>query len=530
VLGVSTDVTEGKLVEQRLRSSEERYRALVDLSPDAVIVQRNNVIVFCNSRSLELFGAKTPEELVGRNVLDFVPPEDVRPMVERLDPLKPGISLPIREFRLRRLDGRIVASEAAGVRIDFHGQPALQVIVRDVSERKRVEDERTRLLAELRTANEQLAEADRRKNDFMATLSHELRNPLAPIRNSLYILDRAAPNGDQARRAKATIDRQVDQLARLVDDLLDVTRVTRNKIHLQRQPVDLGELVARTAEDHRAEFDKAGVHLEVQAAPATIHVDADWNRLAQTVGNLLQNAEKFTPEGGRVTLAVEADAVSNQAVVRVTDTGAGMTPETIARLFQPFMQADRSLDRSKGGLGLGLALVKGLVELHGGSVAATSDGLGRGSQFTVRLPLHAAIAKVDERAKDAVATVCRRVLIIEDNDDAAESLRDVLEFDGHQVEVAGDGNSGLARARQLRPDLVLCDIGLPGMDGYEVAQAFRSEPALRSVHLVALSGYALPEDLERAQAAGFDRHIAKPLSIEKVKELYAALACTPVNG
>jgi PAS domain S-box-containing protein len=381
--------------------------------------------------------------------------------------------------------------------------------------------ERLRTDQALKKANIQLIEADRRKSEFLAVLSHELRNPLAPITNSLYVLDHATPGSEQARRAKTVIDRQVGQLARLVDDLLDVTRIARDKIHLQRQALELNELVRRTLDDHRLQFEKNGVDLTLTAAPEPIFIEGDWNRLAQVIGNLLQNAAKFTPRGGHTTVTVALDPAVMSAVVRVTDTGVGMSPEVLSRLFQPFMQADTSLDRGKGGLGLGLALVKGLVELHGGAIEAHSGGLGQGAEFVVRLPVETpdeARASVELRSMPQVR---RRVLIIEDNLEAAESLREALEFNEHQVEVANTGSVGLAKARTFRPEVVLCDIGLPGMEGYDVARAFRSDEALKKTYLVALTGYALPEDMERAQEAGFDKHVAKPLGLKDLQDLLA---------
>jgi two-component system CheB/CheR fusion protein len=373
-------------------------------------------------------------------------------------------------------------------------------------------------ITENKKIEEALRETDQRKNEFLAVLSHELRNPLAPIRNSTYILEHCEPGGEQARRALAVIDRQAGQLAHLVDDLLDVTRITRNKIQLQRQTLELNELVRHTVEDHRTLFDRADVRVEFHPFPQPVFVSADRNRLVQVIGNLLQNAAKFTGRGGETRITISAEAPEKRAVIQVADTGVGMTPEMVARLFQPFSQADSTLDRSKGGLGLGLALAKGLVELHGGDITARSAGLGQGAAFVVRLPL-AIDDAVAPRPAATAGKVRRRVLIIEDNVDAADSLRDILAFDEHEVEVAYNGPQGIAKAQEFRPDVVFCDIGLPSMDGYEVARAFRADDALRGAFLVALSGYAMPEDLERASAAGFKRHLAKPPSLEKLGEI-----------
>jgi PAS domain S-box-containing protein len=373
----------------------------------------------------------------------------------------------------------------------------------------------------VRAANLKLAEADQRKNQFLAVLSHELRNPLAPIKNSLCILERAVPGGDQARRAQDVIDRQTDQLARLVDDLLDVTRITSNKIQLQRQRLELNELVLRTMDDYRSQFENGEIALELKPAAAPVYVHADWNRIAQVIGNLLQNAAKFTSRAGLTRVTVETDQAARLAVIRVTDTGVGMSPELLSRLFEPFSQADETLDRSKGGLGLGLALVKGLVELHGGSVAAHSEGLGKGAEFIVRLPLDLHGTAQPETPAQESEHRSLRVLIIEDNVDAANSLSEVLGLGHHQVAVAYNGPEGIAKAREFQPEIVLCDIGLPGMDGYQVARAFRADTRLREVYLVALTGYALPEDLQEAQQAGFHRHLAKPPSLDNLEALLA---------
>jgi PAS domain S-box-containing protein len=370
-------------------------------------------------------------------------------------------------------------------------------------------------------AEEAVREADRRKSEFLAMLSHELRNPLAPIRNALFILGRAAPGGEQAGRALAVIDRQIGQLAHLVDDLLDLTRIERNRMLLQRQRLELNELVRRTAEDHRSTFDTAGVELAIRTGPEALFVEGDPARLAQVVANLLHNAAKFTPRGGSATVEV-ARADGQRARIRVSDTGMGMTPETLARVFQPFAQEDSGLARAKGGLGLGLALVKGLVDSHGGEVAAASEGPGRGATLEVLLPLGEQTA-VAAAGRGEGPRRRRRILIVEDNVDAATTLREVLELEGHAVSVAHGGHEGVARVREERPEIVLCDIGLPGMDGYEVARRIRSDPALRDVHLVAVSGYALPEDVQRATSAGFELHLSKPPSLDRLEQAIEAI-------
>ena len=404
------------------------------------------------------------------------------------------------DFLVKPLDARILASKVS-VFLQLYRQRQLLV-----------------------AANAQLVEADQRKNEFLAVLSHELRNPLAPIKNSLYILDRAAPGGEQARRALAVIDRQATQLSNLVNDLLDVTRITRNKIRLQKQRLEINDLVRRAVEDNRSSFDRSQVRLSCDFASTPVWINADGTRVAQMVGNLLQNAAKFTLSGGRAHVSVAAEA--GDAVICVVDNGIGMSPDTVARLFQPFMQAEQSLDRSKGGLGLGLSLIKGLAELHGGSIAAQSDGLGKGAAFVIRLPLDEGAAFEEVVLRAVGPRISRRILIIEDNPDAAESLREALELGEHEVEVAHNGPDGLEKARALRPDVVLCDIGLPGMDGYDVARAVRHDPALQSTVLVALSGYALPGDVERAAQAGFQHHLAKPPSVIALERVLAELPDT----
>jgi two-component system CheB/CheR fusion protein len=395
--------------------------------------------------------------------------------------------------------------------------------MKTVADQVAVAMQRVQAQSALREANARLLESDQRKNEFIAVLSHELRNPLTPIGNSLYILEHAPPGGNQALRAREVIARQVNQLVHLVDDLLDVTRITRNKIQLQRTRLDLCDVVRRSVEDQRSLFEKGELRLETNIPAASIHVSADATRVAQIVSNLLQNAAKFSPRGGLTRVSLSCDRAQHIATIRVADNGMGMAPQTLAGLFQPFMQADKTLDRSGGGLGLGLALVRALAELHGGQVHARSGGLGQGAEFEVHLPL-------DEIAEHSLVSETanpppqgRRVLIIEDNVDAADSLRDALRFGRHEVEVAYNGPDGVARARSFRPEVVLCDIGLPGMDGYDVARTLRAEAHVNQARLIALSGYALPQDLQRAHEAGFEGHLAKPPRMEALETLLANL-------
>jgi PAS domain S-box-containing protein len=509
ILVRAVDVTARKRDELALRDSEELVRTIAENSTQAlVMMDAAGYCTYWNPALLAMTGY-TAEELRSRPLHDLVHHHhpDGRPYPVADCPIDRAL---LENFDVRahedvffRKDGSAFPVLCAASPIVKGGKSVATVIeVRDVTERKRAE--------------EALLEAGRRKDHFLAVLSHELRNPLAPIKNGLYILDRALAGSEQARRAREVIERQVDQLTHLVDDLLDVTRIARGKVRLQRERLDLNELVRRTLDDHRSLFEEAELAVEAEPLPTQVFVDADWNRIAQSVGNLLLNAAKFTPPGGRVTVALAVDDSARQAVLRVSDTGAGIAPELLPRLFEPFVQADATLDRTKGGLGLGLAVVKGLVEQHGGSVVARSDGTGRGAEFTMRLPLDVARSSLRDVAVAGVRTVQRRVLIIEDNRDAADTLQEVLELDGHEVAVAHSGPEGIVAARQFHPDLVFCDIGLPGMEGYEVARVFRADKELQHAHLVALSGYALPEDLRRAAEAGFDRHIAKPPTIAKI--------------
>jgi signal transduction histidine kinase len=371
-------------------------------------------------------------------------------------------------------------------------------------------------------AQERLREADRRKDEFLGMLSHELRNPLAPIRNSVYILRHAGAGSDQAARAHRVIERQTEHLTRLVDDLLDVTRIARGKIELRPSRVDLREVVSRAAEDFRVLLQDRGVEFRVDLPDMTVWADADPIRITQVVGNLLHNASKFTRRGDEVVLSLALSPAGDRADIRVTDNGLGIDPTLLPTIFEPFVQGERTLARTEGGLGLGLALVKGITDLHGGTVSAESAGNGKGSEFVVSLPLTSSAA--DQRSgavPEAPSNGARSILVVDDNADAAESLAEIVRLLGHRVVgPVYDGPSALEKVQTDAPDVVLCDIGLPGMTGYEVASAVRASGNV-DVQLIAVSGYAQPEDVKKAIDAGFDGHIAKPTDPVQIERLLA---------
>ncbi|HEY6098951.1 MAG TPA: ATP-binding protein [Anaeromyxobacter sp.] len=526
---VVTDLREQKRSEE-IVAAERLARSVLDQSAEAIVV--------CDRSGRVTRASRGAETLCGRGPL-FVPFAEAFPLVlaatggaarsgDVAQAALGGEVLRAASGFLRRADGAPVDVLVSAAAVRGAGGEVVGCVITlvDVTEHRRREEALRRSEERYRIAAESLREADRRKNEFLAVLSHELRNPLAPIHNSLYILDRTAPGGEQERRVKAILHRHVGQLTRLVDDLLDLTRISRNKVQLRPERLEVNELVHRAIEDHRSLFEANGVLLDAQLAPEPIFVLADGPRIGQVIGNLLQNAAKFTARGGRTQVSVERDDAGGRAVLRVADTGVGIAPELIGRLFEPFTQADATLDRRKGGLGLGLALVRSLVELHGGDVSVRSDGVGRGAEFVVRLPLATAGSEA-AHPRAGAGRRPRRILVVEDNPDAASSLREALELGGHVVAVAYDGAEGVARAREFRPEVVLCDIGLPGTDGYAFARALRADCAFRGVVLLALSGYARPEDVQRATQAGFDGHLAKPASLERLE---AALATAPGDG
>ena len=391
-------------------------------------------------------------------------------------------------------------------------------VVRDQTERKRLEED-------LRRHAAQLAEQHRRKDEFLAMLGHELRNPLAPIANAVQLL-RLQKNEDQLqRKARTIIERQVGQLTRIIDELLEITRITSGRIQLRHDLIAASDLVERSVETARSGIDQRRHELTVSLPPDPIWLSADPTRMEQVVVNLLTNAAKYTEEGGHIRLTVQQEG--DECVLKVEDTGVGIAPALLPYIFDLFTQAERSLARSQGGLGIGLALVQRLVELHGGRIDAHST-LGRGSEFIVRLPVATATASaerasaVEEAAGPAGPSL--RVLVVDDNVDAAESFADLLRAMGHDVKTAHDGPTGLEAATDFRPDVMLLDIGLPGLDGYEVAKRLRRQPVFKSLVLAAMTGYGQESDKDKSKSAGFDHHLVKPADFEKVQKILTTVS------
>ncbi|SEK94253.1 Signal transduction histidine kinase [Stigmatella aurantiaca] len=373
---------------------------------------------------------------------------------------------------------------------------------------------------ELRVRADQLTAADRRKDEFLAMLAHELRNPLAAIMTAIGILERKPTDDVKEARMRSIIQRQTHHLARLVDDLLDVSRITRGKVELRRERLDALSVLQQVIALIRPVAEGRGLQLESTLHEGPLWVEGDPTRLEQIFMNLLDNAAKYTDAGGRIFVQASQEGVDGnaRAVVRIRDTGIGIPSHKLPDIFELFNQADESLERSRGGLGIGLTLVRNLVELHGGTIGATSGGTGQGSEFVVKLPLCAAVPVKAGQPKPLDGARHRRILLVEDNSDARQALKDLLELWGHQVQVAQDGREGVALALEARPDLALVDIGLPGLDGYRVAEELRAR-AGQNIRLVAITGYGGPEDRSRAHQAGFDHHMVKPVKPDELNRL-----------
>ncbi len=515
---VARDGTDRKLAQEGLAASERRFRALVENAFDGVtLIAADGTVLETTPITFRGLGY-APEEYVGHNGLELLHPEDAPTVRALLGKLlhQPGEKT-TAQYRLRHKDGSYRWVEAVGT--NLLADPAVKAVVvnhRDITLQRRAE--------------EALKEADRRKDEFLATLAHELRNPLAPIRNAVELLRLVGPGDEALEMARNVIERQTAHLTRLVDDLLDVGRVTTGKVQLRREILDAAAVMARAIETARPLVEARRHQLTVSVPDRPLPLEGDPVRLAQVLGNLLSNAAKYMEEGGRIELSARAEGET--VVFRVRDEGLGVPPDMLTRIFELFTQVERNLDRAHGGLGIGLALVKRLVELHGGTVEAHSEGPGKGSEFVVRLPLLPMGNGEWEMGNDQQAPSgiphspfpiphSRRVLVVDDNADTAESLALLLRVLGHEVRTAHDGPSALKVARREHPDVVLLDLGLPRLDGFEVARRLRWEYADRPLLLVALTGHGQEEDRRRCREAGFDHHLVKPAEPETLKHLLA---------
>lgn len=489
----------------------QRFRRMADAVP--VLIWVSDVSKACtwfNKWWLDFTG-RPMQELLGDGWAQDVYPDDLNRClnhyITHFDSRKPFVM----EYRLRRHDGEyrwvvdngIPWFDPAGEFVGYIGSCV------DFTDRKQAED--------------RLSEADRRKNEFLAMLAHELRNPLAAVRNAAKILLRTDSDARTVRAASEILDRQVEHMVRQVDDLLDVSRISRGGIQLRKERTELAPVVNDAVESTRALCASLRHEMIVTLPPHPIYLHGDPVRLAQIVGNLLNNACKFTNNGGRIWLTVEKEG--EQAVIRVRDTGLGLAADQLPRIFELFLQVDTSLERARDGLGLGLALVKNLVEMHDGTVEARSAGLGQGSEFVVRLPLLSGALPAPPRERSGikpVATVPRRILVVDDNLDSAKSLSMLLKLMGHEVDTAHDGLEAVGKAAAFRADVVLLDIGMPVLNGYDAARRIREQQRHKGPRLVALTGWGQEADRRRSEEAGFDAHLVKPVDLADLTKLLAA--------
>lgn len=511
--GTATDVTERKRAEEHLRRSEERYRALFNSIDEGFCIVE---VLFDGAgepndyRFLEVnpaFKRQTGlNDAVGKRMNELSPGHEAHWFKTYGRVARTG--KPVRFVNeAKELDGRWYDVYAFRI-----GEPAgckIAILFTDITERKELE-------RSLRHRVHELAEADRRKNEFLAMLAHELRNPLSAIHSAVKV-SQTSNSTELLPQTLGIIERQAKNLARLIDDLLDVARITQGKVELRRESVDLISVINRAAQATRPLVEQKHHELTFETDFGPLRVDADPTRLEQIVGNLLTNAAKYTEPHGRIIVSARRDGA--EAVIRVRDNGVGIAPDMLPKVFELFTQVDRSLARSEGGLGIGLSLVKRLVEMHGGTIAATSEP-SRGSEFTVRLPLvEAALGGSEPERRSKVVGAGRRVLIVDDNADTAHLTGRLLQSMGFEVRLCHDGREAIESAREFSPKGVLLDIGLPGIDGYEVARQLRQVECCRDTLIIGASGYGDPLSRELAREAGFDHHLVKPVDIEAIAEL-----------
>jgi len=497
--------------------NDEQFRLLVEGVKDyAIFMLDPQGHVASWNRGAELIKGYRADEILGSHFSIFYPADAI------------ARGWPDHELQMARSEGRF---EDEGWRVRKDGSlfwsnviitalydrdnqlRGFAKITRDLTERRRVEA---------------LEEADTRRNEFLAMLSHELRNPLAPIKNALAVMRLSGVSEPSLDWARTVVERQVSHLTRLVDDLLDVSRISVGKITLQRKTLEIAQVVAAAVEASRPLIDSRGHNLTVLVPEEPLLIEGDLTRLSQAMTNLLNNAAQYTPPAGEIRLAVEKE--EREVAIRIGDTGVGIAADLLPKIFDLFTQGERPLDRSEGGLGIGLTLAQRLIKLHGGSIEASSEGPGQGSEFVVRLPLAVVPAASHLSSRGSAErrpAGSRRVLVVDDNRDAAESLELLLQIWGHQARSAQDGPEALALTAEFRPEIVLLDIGLPGMDGYEVARQMRALPAGRNALIVAVTGYGRNSDRLQSQEAGFDHHLVKPVQPEVLQELIASVKLLP---
>ena len=509
---VARDITARKRAADQLRESETRFRFLSEMIPSIVwIANADGTVTYVNRRGLEYYGITEEERVRGGAGFVLHPEDRERCLTEWQRHLREGRDFEI-EARSRRHDGtyRWFVTRAVpfrnvdgtilswfGVTMDIHEQREMQ---------------------------EALRQADRRKDEFLATLAHELRNPLAPIRNALHIMRLRADDPPTMEQARLIMERQLGQMVRLVDDLLDVGRITRGKLGLRKERVELANVIKNAVDTTRPVIESAGHQLTLSLPALPIQLDADPVRLAQVLSNLLNNAAKYMDRGGHIWVNVVRG--ERDVVVSVRDQGIGIPAEALPTIFDMFMQVEESLEKSRGGLGIGLTLARQLVEMHGGSIEAHSEGSGRGAEFRVRLPVVPVLAAVDaprDEESQLDPAVRFRILVADDNIDAAESMGMMLRLMGNDVRVVRDGQQAIEETAVFRPDLALLDIGMPGLNGYEVARFIRHQRWGEQIVLVALTGWGQEEDKRKAAEAGFDHHFTKPVSPADIANLMARL-------
>lgn len=502
--GITVDVSAQKLADERLAESEAHHRGVLsNMEEGFTLFDREFTIIEINDAACRLVGLPRTELLGTNHWKRFPGTHDSELGKAYREVLSDGQPRSV-ENQYLFADGREVWFEVRA----FAVGPGVAVLFRDVTERQKM----------IKT----LKEADRRKDEFLAMLAHELRNPLAPITSAGEILARISEPDPKLEKATAVIRRQVKHLTRLVDDLLDVSRVTRGQIQLQRAPVDVGSVISQSVETCHSQLQAKGHRLTVSTTASTpLFVDGDSARLVQCVGNILANAAKYTEPNGDIHVTARAEA--SQVVIEVTDSGTGIGPELLPHVFDLFVQSRRTLDRSEGGLGIGLAVVKRLIEMHGGQVHALSKGEGLGSTFAIRLPLISAPITTTENIESS-SYAARRVIVVDDNVDAAESIVALLSYQGHTAMAVYDAREALRVVETFRPEVMLIDIGLPDIDGHELTRQLNKQPACRGVLKVALTGYGQPEDRQRALDAGFDEHLVKPVDLSTLERVIAKLS------